>query len=109
VATHEHSRNSGQIEGTNGSGRENETKRPYPKTHANYWKTRLEHRSYNRDGKSFEVAEWSVRIHYKGIRRSFDLESANKEEAATKARDLSQKDGLPLSPNSPRRRCRPSM
>lgn len=29
-----------------------------------------------------------VRIHFKGIRKSFDLETANKEAAATKARDL---------------------
>ncbi len=65
-----------------------ETKRFYPKTHANYWKSRLEHRTYSRDGKTNEVAEWSVRIHYKGIRRSFDLETASKEEAATKARDI---------------------
>jgi hypothetical protein len=64
-----------------------ETRRFYPKTHANYWKSRLEHRTYSRDGKTSEVAEWSVRIHYKGIRRSFDLETASKEEAATKARD----------------------
>lgn len=60
----------------------NEEKRSFPKTHANYWKARLEHRSYTRDGKTFEVAEWSVRIHFNGIRKSFDLESANKEEAA---------------------------
>ena len=65
-----------------------ETKRFYPKTHANYWKSRLEHRTYSRDGKTSEVAEWSVRIHYQGIRRSFDLETASKEEAATKARDI---------------------
>ena len=63
-------------------------KRSYPKTHANYWKSRLEHRTYTRDGKTFEVAEWSVRIHFTGIRKSFDLETANKEEAATKARDI---------------------
>ncbi len=64
------------------------TKRFYPKTHANYWKSRLEHRTYSRDGRTFEVAEWSVRIHFKGIRKSFDLETANKEEAAVKARDI---------------------
>src|SRR5947207_7101931 len=67
---------------------ESATKRFYPKTHASYWKSRLEHRSYSRDGKTFEVAEWSVRIHFKGIRKSFDLETANKEEAAAKARDI---------------------
>jgi len=64
------------------------TKQPYPKTHVNYWKARLEHRTYTRDGKTFEVAEWSVRIHFRGIRRGFDLDTANKEVAATKARDL---------------------
>lgn len=68
--------------------KESESKRSFPKTHANYWKARLEHRSYTRDGKTFEVAEWSVRIHFKGNRKSFDLESANKEEAAAKARDI---------------------
>src|SRR6266496_1285321 len=67
---------------------ETATKRFYPKTHANYWKSRLEHRTYTRDGNTFEVAEWSVRIHFKGIRKSFDLETANKEEAAVKARDI---------------------
>jgi hypothetical protein len=66
--------------------RDSESKRVYPKTHANYWKSRLEHRSYTRDGQTFEVAEWSVRIHFKGIRKSFDLETGNKEEAAAKAR-----------------------
>ncbi|HWD90842.1 MAG TPA: hypothetical protein VG938_00705 [Verrucomicrobiae bacterium] len=74
--------------GTNVATTEITTKRLYPKTHANYWKTRLEHRTYTHDGKTFEVAEWSVRIHFKGIRKSFDLESANKEEAAVKARDI---------------------
>ena len=67
---------------------ETAAKRLYPKTHANYWKSRLEHRTYTHDGKTFEVAEWSVRIHFKGIRKSFDLETANKEEAAVKARDI---------------------
>jgi hypothetical protein len=67
---------------------ETATKRSYPKTHANYWKSRLEHRTYTRDGETFEIAEWSVRIHFKGIRKSFDLETANKEEAAVKARDI---------------------
>lgn len=65
-----------------------DAKRMYPKTHANYWRARLEHRTYTRDDKTLEVAEWSVRIYFKGIRRSFDLESANKDAAATKARDI---------------------
>jgi integrase len=72
----------------NAVARESEGQRSYPKTHANHWKSRLEHRTYSHDGKTFEVAEWSVRIHFRGIRRSFDLETANKEEAAAKARDI---------------------
>src|SRR2546425_11002618 len=75
-------------EDSNGTDAVTLTKRFYPKTHANYWKARLEHRTYSRDGKTFEVAEWSVRIHFNGIRKSFDLETANKEEAAVKARDI---------------------
>jgi len=59
--------------------------RIYPRTHTNYWKSRLEHRTYTHNGKTLEVAEWSVRIHFKGIRKSFDLETANKEEAAAKS------------------------
>src|SRR6266496_1717738 len=57
---------------TDAAAAEIATKRSYPKTHANYWKSRLEHRTYTRDGKAFEVAEWSVRIHFKGVRKSFD-------------------------------------
>jgi len=68
--------------------KEHEAKRLYPKTHANYWKARLEHRTYTRDGKTFEVPEWSVRIHFGGNRKSFDLETGSKEEAAAKARDI---------------------
>lgn len=68
--------------------KECEAKRSYPKTHANYWKARLEHRTYTRDGKTYEVPEWSVRIHFGGNRKSFDLETGNKEEAAAKARDI---------------------
>lgn len=64
------------------------SKRWYPKTHVNYWKTRLERRTYTRYGKTFEVHEWSIRIHFNGIRKSFDLGTANREEAAAKARDI---------------------
>ena len=49
---------------TNAYTRHYESRRWYPKTHANYWKARLEHRSYSRDDRNFEVAEWSVRIYF---------------------------------------------
>ena len=77
-----------QTEAPSAVEKNGEAKRSYPKTHSNYWKARLEHRTYTRDGKTFQVPEWSVRIHFKGTRKSFDLESANKEEAAAKARDI---------------------
>jgi hypothetical protein len=66
---------------------DNEPKRTHPKTHVNYRKARLEHRTYARDGKTHEVPAWSVRIHFGGNRKSFEVERGNKEEAATKARD----------------------
>jgi len=72
----------------NAMAKESELKRSFPKTHVNYWKARLEHRTYTHDGKTHEVPEWSVRIHFGGVRKSFDLDSGNKEEAATKARDI---------------------
>ena len=36
----------------NAIAKESEAKRSFPKTHVNYWKARLEHRTYTRDGKS---------------------------------------------------------
>ena len=68
--------------------RKNNSQRRFPKTHVGYWKSRLEHRTYSYRGQNREIGEWSVRIKYRGIRRSFDLDTANKEEAATKARDI---------------------
>ena len=53
-----------------------------------FWKARLEHRCYTREGKLIEVNEWSVRIKHEGTRKSFALESANKDIAAAKARDI---------------------
>jgi hypothetical protein len=66
----------------------NEAKRSFPKTHINFWKARLERRRYKYNGITSEAAEWSVRIHFNGIRRDFDLENPNKEEAAAKVRDI---------------------
>jgi hypothetical protein len=79
---------SGHADAANTTVVDGGSKRSYPKTHVNYWKARLEHRTYTHEGKICEVAEWSVRIHFRGIRKSFDLNTASKEEAATKARDI---------------------
>ena len=65
-----------------------ERKRALSRTHAGYWKDRLEKRCYTRDGELHEVNEWSVRIQHLGKRQSFALRSSNAETAAIKARDL---------------------
>lgn len=88
IATAE-DRKSGQEVAKNSDQTSNkQIQRRFPKTHVGYWKTRLEHRTYSYHGQNFEVGEWSVRIKFRGIRRSFDLGTASKEGAATKARDI---------------------
>ena len=62
--------------------------RALPKTHVDYWKARLKHRCYSRDGKLIDVNDWSVRIKFGGIRKGFGLGSSNKDVAAAKARDI---------------------
>jgi len=62
--------------------------RTLPKTHVDYWKARLKHRCYSRDGELIDVNDWSVRIKFNGIRKGFGLGSANKDVAAAKARDI---------------------
>jgi len=79
---------SNHSDATNAAVANDGLKRSYPKTHVNYWKVRLEHRTYRRDEITFVVSAWSIRIHFKGFRKSFDLETANREEAAVKARDI---------------------
>lgn len=58
------------------------------KTHVNYWKKRLYRNSFTRDGHRYEVNDWSVKIQHLGCRRAFSLNSANKDTAAAKARDI---------------------
>jgi integrase len=68
-------------------GRRPAAKRQLSKTHKDYWKARLEKRSYTNDGERAEVNEWSVRIQHLGKRRSFALGTSDAEAAAVKARD----------------------
>lgn len=48
-----------------------ETARPrfLPKTHVAFWRARVERRTYDYEGKTLEVPEYSVRMKYGGIRR----------------------------------------
>jgi integrase len=63
-------------------------RRHLPPTHKDYWKPRLEHRCYTRDGKSVELAEYSVRFQHLGKRASFGLGASDTEAAAATARDI---------------------
>ena len=59
------------------------------KSHQKYWEDRLKHRSFTRtSGEKYESAEYSVRISIGGKPEWFNLESANKNTAAAKARDI---------------------
>src|SRR4051794_25833300 len=63
-------------------------KRILPKTHKDYWKSRLERRCYTENGKLCEVNEFSVRIQHDGRRKSVSLGTTNAETATIQARDL---------------------
>ena len=58
------------------------------KTHEDYWKGRLRHRSYkNVTGKTVHVPEWQVKLFHDGKQRWVNLETSNRDAAAKKARD----------------------
>src|SRR5258705_12800734 len=60
-----------------------------PKTHQDYWTSRLKRRSYeSRDGKTIEIPTWQIRLTHLGRESWFNLDTANKAPAATKARDI---------------------
>ena len=67
-----------------------EVARPHsvPKTHVAFWRARVERRTYEYEGKTLEVPEYSVRMKFGGIRKRLALGTALKEEAALKARDI---------------------
>lgn len=59
------------------------------KTHEDYWKSRVRRRAYrDGDGVLHEVATWQVSLGHAGQHRWINLDTANKDEAARKARDL---------------------
>src|SRR3974390_803198 len=59
-----------------------------PKTHVAVWRAGVERRTYEYEGKTLEVPEYSVRMKFGGIRKRLALGTALKEEAALKARDI---------------------
>ena len=75
-----------EVAQTNGADK---SKAPVGKTHADYWRQRLFKRGYvDRGGASVEIPDWQVRIAHLGRRQEFNLKTANKSDAAVKARDI---------------------
>jgi integrase len=60
----------------------------HPKTDVRHWKERLIRRSYAKDGKTYHDPFYSVQIQFRGRREAFVLETANKDAAADRARDI---------------------
>lgn len=64
------------------------TKTRLPKTHQDFWRARLKKRTYRTDGKLVEIPTWQVRLFHQNREEWFNLDTANKEVAAIKARDI---------------------
>src|SRR5262245_14232422 len=63
-------------------------RRTLPRTHADYWKSRLFRRSYSQKGERREVNDLYVRIQYGGRREFLPLSTTNQDAAARKAASL---------------------
>lgn len=67
----------------------NETHRKsFPKTHRNYWKSRLKRNCYTHQGKLIFVNEYSIRVQHLGKRKNFALGVNDAELAAEKAKSI---------------------
>lgn len=59
------------------------------KTHVDYWYAKVKKRHFvGRDGKKHEVPDWQVRMKYGGREIRFNLKTANRAEAAAKAKEI---------------------
>lgn len=63
-------------------------RRRLPKTHQDYWGSRLRKRSYEHRGVRVEIPEWQIRLQHERREQWFNLGTANKEQAAGLARDV---------------------
>lgn len=62
--------------------------RRLPKSHVDYWVSRLRKRSYQHKGKTFVVPDWQVRLQHLGREEWFNLATANQAAAAAKAKSI---------------------
>jgi hypothetical protein len=59
------------------------------KTHVDYWYAKVKKRHFvGRDGNKHEVPDWQVRMKYGGREIRFNLKTANRAEAAAKAKEI---------------------
>jgi hypothetical protein len=59
------------------------------KTHVDYWHAKVKKRNFiGRDGEKHEVPDWQVRMKYGGREIRFNLKTANRAEAAAKAKEI---------------------
>src|SRR5271157_2890712 len=60
----------------------------YPKTDVRYWRERVYKPVTARGGANLESEHFAVQIQYRGPRKTLGLQTANREEAAQKARRM---------------------
>lgn len=58
------------------------------KDQSDYWKRRLYHNFFTKDGRKVEMPEYYAKLQYCGRRYTFNLNTKNKDIAAAKARDI---------------------
>ncbi len=60
----------------------------HPKTDLRYWEKAIFQPTYTRDGQVRRVGEWAAKIQHLGRRETFSLGSANKANAASRAKEI---------------------
>src|SRR5688572_15065908 len=68
------------------TGQKDKQVRRLPKSHVDYWVSRLRKRSYLHKGKTHVVPDWQVRLQHLGREEWFNLGTPNQAAAAAKAK-----------------------
>src|SRR6185369_16053992 len=55
---------------------------------AAFWRRRLFHNTYTRNGRTLRVKCWSIKIQHQGRRQTFSLAAGSRAEAAREAQSL---------------------
>jgi hypothetical protein len=60
----------------------------FPKSDMRHWKEKLFRQSYTRDGETRLIADWSVKLQWRGRRETFNLHTSNQSAAAATAKEV---------------------